>query len=257
MKHGSTIAVSCAAALILGVGGGPLTAAAGEPPTRSDGPQVRANSDEARSALRNAVKGARELYRAEVRVALAQYELALAPARNKLSADLLTAKSTTARRDAERLYTEAKRAARNTLDSARAAAAAKRDATIDKALAEYLLATGKADVVEALAAYKLATEMAGNTLKLALDSARAAFRTDTSDERADLMEALAEATTGAERGQANADYERGIADERAAYERSIAGARATYASAMRKARAAFRATTGTTPKKLAELPFQV
>jgi len=141
--------------------------------------------------------------------------------------------------------------------AAKQSALAKRYATIDEALATYLVTTEKPDIAEALEAYLAATAIAGDTLELALKSGRDTLKTDTADERAQLVTDLEDATTESERTSSWLDFQAASTDERKAYERSIASARATYASAMSKARREFKVATDLSIKKLLRLPFTI
>ncbi len=141
--------------------------------------------------------------------------------------------------------------------TAKAAAQARRNATIDEALAQYLVATEKPTIAEALKDYLAATAVAGDTLELALKSGRDTLKTDTADERAQLVTDLEDTTTDAERNDAWLDFQAASTKDRRAYERSIASARATYASAMSEARGEFKLVTGLSIKKLLKLPFIV
>lgn len=238
--------------LVLG-GSSPALA---EQPARSDRP-IYAVDSSASQNLRTQVQAARALYRAEERVATAQYELALTPAKSARDAALAQAESKADRRAAQIDFLAAQSGAQTALESALSAAAAKRDAAIDKALAEYLLATGKSAVLDALQEYQTATKLAAATLELALNSAKAAYKTDTSDEREDLDAEIAAATSAGERALAWAKYESATRDEQAAYRTSVNSARTTYRSALKKARSEFRATTGMSTKRLQTLPFRI
>lgn len=251
-----------AAALVLG--GAPASAST---VAREEHPGTGAHSDaetrasavrgDAAEALRSTVRAARAYYKAEVKVARAQYQLSLTPARTNLRAALADALTKAERAAALSDFQAAKRAAANARESAVAAAAAKRDAAIESALAEYLLATGKSAVLDALEVYRNNTKVAAATLELALNSARAAYKTDTSDEREQLSEQAGAATTAAERALAWAQFEAATIDEQQAYLEAVTSARATYLSALKKARSQFRAATGMSPKRLEQLPFRI
>lgn len=241
-------------AVLLAGGSAPAQA---QPPNRVDRQENVVTTGQAADDLRAAVRGARAMYNAEVKVAKAQYELALTPAATALRIALDSARTKSERKAARAEYDAAQAAASSTLAGAKAAAAAKRDATIDKALAEYLLASGKSSTLDALRKYQTATKLAAATLELALDSAKAAYKTDTSDERDDLSKAIAAATTSDEQATAWASFEAATRDEQAAYRLSINSAGTTYNSALRKARAEFRKATGMSTKTLEQLPFQI
>lgn len=223
----------------------------------SGGPEASAVRGDAAALLRSSVRAARAYYKAEVKVARAQYDLSLTPARTNLRAALAGSATKVERAAAIADFQAAKKAAANALESAVAAAAAKRDAAIDSALAEYLVATGKSAVLEALEVYRNNAKMAAATLELALNSARAAYKTDTSDEREQLSDETGAATTAAERALAWARFEAATIDEQEAFRASVNSARATYRSALKKARSQFREATGMSTKRLAQLPFNI
>jgi hypothetical protein len=241
--------------LILGAGSAPALATS--PATRLSKPELTSVRSDAAQQLRSSVRAARALYRAESRLARAQYDLSLTPALSALKSALKDAATTAERADAQDEYAAAKESAKSTLQAARTAAAAKRDAVIDKALAEYLLATGKADVLTALKTYKDATKLAGATLELALNSARAAYKTDTSDERGKLSDAIGDATSASDQAAAWQAFEVSTRDEQEAFTTSVLSARATYKSALKKARGEFRVATGMSTRRLEELPFKI
>lgn len=238
------------------VAGSSLPAQA-EARNRLDRQESVSTSGEAADDLRAAVSGARAVYNAEVKVAKAQYELALTPATTAMRLAMQSARTKADRKAAQAEFAAAQTAAASTLAGAKSAAAAKRDAAIDKALAEYLLASGKSTTLEALRQYQTATKLAGATLELALDSAKAAYKTDTGDERDDLSAAIAAATTSDEQATAWSKFEAATRDEQAAYRYSVNSARSTYDSALRKARSEFRKATGTSTTALEKLPFQI
>ena len=203
------------------------------------------------------MRSARATYAAEIKAARAQRATGLAAPKAELAAALKLAETKAERRLARRAYARSAAPVIREYRTAKQASQAKRDATIDEALAEYLVATGKPTIAEALKAYRAATAIAGDTLELALKSGRDTLKTDTADERAQLVTDLEEATTEAERLDAWLDFQAASTDERRAYERSIASARATYASAMSEARREFKLATDLSIKKLLRLPFTV
>jgi hypothetical protein len=244
---------SMCAVLLLGA----PAAAPAQTLARNDHPGFISIASGPAEELRTSVRAARDLYRAEVKVAHAQYDLAMTPARSALQEALRSARTRADRRAAQAEFATAQTSARTTLDGATQAAAANRDATIDKALAAYLLATGKSAILDALREYQSDTKLAAATLELALNSAKAAYKTDTSDERDDLNAAIAAATTSSEQALAWAVFEADTRDEQTAYRESVTSARSTYRSALRKAQAEFRAATGMSTKYLQRLPFRI
>jgi hypothetical protein len=224
---------------------------------RSENPDIDALQETAEDILRSTVGTARALYSSEIAAARAQRDKGLAAPRVERAAALKAAESKAERRLARRAYARSSAPVIREYQTAKQASQAKRDATIDEALAEYLVATGKPTIADALKAYRAATTVAGDTLELALKSGRDTLKTDTADERAQLVTDLEEATTEAERSNAWLDFQAASTDDRRAYERSITSARATYASAMSEARRAFKLETDLSIKKLLTLPFTV
>ena len=209
------------------------------------------------AVLRTTVGAARANYAAEIKAARAQRATGLAAPKAELAAALKLADTKAERRLARRAYDRSAAPVIREYKTAKQASLAKRKAAIDEALAEYLVATGKPTIADALKAYRAATAIAGDTLELALKSGRATLKTDTADERAQLVTDLEEASTDSERLNAWLDFQAASTDDRLAYERSIASARATYASAMSEARRAFKLETDLSIKKLLRLPFTV
>jgi hypothetical protein len=225
--------------------------------TRSSDPDIIALQETAEDILRGTVRSARAAYAAEIKDARAQRTTGLAAPKSELAAALELADTKAERRLARRAYTRSAAPVIQEYRTAKAAAQAERNAMIDEALAKYLVATGKQVIAEALEAYLAATAIAGDTLELALKSGRDTLKTDTADERAQLLTDLEEATTEAERSDAWLDFQAASTKDRLAYERSIASARATYASAMSEARREFKLTTDQSIKKLLTLPFTI
>jgi hypothetical protein len=229
--------------------------AAADQATRSADPDIISLQETAEDVLRGSVRAARATYAAELKSAKAQRATGLATPKAELAAALKDAETKAERRLARRAYARSAAPVLGEYQTAKLASRAKRDAVIDEALADYLVATGKPTIADALKAYRAATSLAGDTLELALKSGRETLKTDTADERAQLVTDLEDATTETERGAAWLDFQAASTDERLAYERSIASARATYASAMTEARRAFRLETDLSIKKLLRLPF--
>lgn len=248
-------AAAVSAALLLTAGGLPVATA--DQPGRSGDPSIGSSQLTPAQQLREVAKAARAQYGRAVGEAKAARTEALAAPRAQRKAALASARTKAERRLIRRAYTKATAPIRAEYRSAKRAAAATRDAVIDEALAEYLVATGKPEVVAALEDYRSATAVAGNTLELALKSGRETFRTDTADERAQLVADLEQAESQAERTEAWKDFVAATAGEVAAHTASIAAARAAYRSALAKARDEFKLDTGQSIKALLKLPFKV
>jgi hypothetical protein len=206
-------------------------------------------------ALERAVAEARAAHRVALAEARTARSTALATPRAERNATLAAATTRTERRAAKLAYARAAAPVQGEYLAAARAAAATRDAAIEQALATFLLATGRADLVPALQRYEAATTKARAALALALQSSRATFRTDTADERTLLLSDLEQAETELERRAAWAAFVAGSTSERLALESSVAAARSTYYSAMRQARATFRAETGVTVRSLLRASF--
>jgi hypothetical protein len=251
---GRLVTIGVSVALLSGAFAAPVSA---DQAARSDDPDIIALQETAEDVLRSTVRSARALYTSEITAAKAQRATGLAAPRAELSTALKAAETKAERRLARRAYDRSAAPVIRDYQTAKQASQAKRDATIDEALAEYLVATGKPTIADALKAYRAATAVAGDTLELALKSGRDTLKTDTADERAQLVTDLEEAATDSERLNAWLDFQAASTDDRLAYERSIASARATYASAMSEARRAFKLATDLSIKKLLKLPFTV
>jgi hypothetical protein len=247
-------ALAVSAALLTGI---PVAPAFADQGSRSSDPQIAALQESAQATLRRAVREARATYAHEVTDARAQRAKARVAPRAQRAAGLKQATSKAERRLVRRAYKRAIAPVNQEYRTAKQSALAKRNATIDKALADYLVKTGKPEIAAALATYREATAIAGVTLELALKSGRDTLRTDTADERAQLVSDLEEAMTEGERLDAWLDFQAASAKDRKAYERSIASARATYSSAMSEARREFKLATGRSIKKLLALPFRI
>ena len=248
------VTIGVSAALLSGAFALPVSA---DQAARSGDRDIISLQETAEDALRTTVGSARATYATEIKAARAQRATGLAAPKSELAAALKLAETKAERRLARRAYDRSAAPVIREYRTAKQASQAKRNATIDEALAEYLVATGKPTIAAALKAYRTATAVAGDTLELALKSGRDTLKTDTADERAQLVTDLEEATTEAERLESWLDYQAASTDDRLAYERSIASARATYASAMSEARRAFKLTTDLSIKKLLKLPFTV
>lgn len=242
-------------ALVLGTGGAPMSAA--ERPTRSGDPDIVRSELTPAQALRARAADARALYARAVAEAKEARNEALATPRAERDAGLESAGPKAERRAVRRAYRTTVAPIKAEYKSAKRAAKATRKATIDEALAEYLVATGQPEVMAALKDYRKAVTAAGTTVELALRSGRETFRTDTADERAQLVSDLEQADSQAERTEAWKDFVAGTAEEVAAHASSIAAARATYRSALAKARAEFALETGDSIRTLLRLPFKV
>jgi hypothetical protein len=247
-------AIGVSAALLTGALAMP---GAAEQASRSGDPEITSLAVTAEETLRATVRSARAAYTTEITAARAQRATGLAAPKSDLAAALKKARTKPERRLARRAYDRSAAPVIREYRTAKAAAQAKRNATIDEALANYLVATEKPTIAVALKAYRAATALAGDTLELALKSGRDTLKTDTADERAQLVTDLEEATTEKERLDAWLDFQAASTGDRVAYEKSIASARATYASAMVEARRAFKLSTGLSIKTLLKLPFKV
>ncbi|HYN56325.1 MAG TPA: hypothetical protein VES03_03895 [Motilibacterales bacterium] len=247
-------AIGVSAALLAGALAMPVVA---EQSSRSGDPEITSLAVTAEETLRAAVRAARAAYTTEITAARAQRATGLAAPKSDLAAALKKAKTKPERRLARRAYDRSAAPVIREYRTAKAAAQAKRNATIDEALANYLVATEKPTIAVALKAYRAATALAGDTLELALKSGRDTLKTDTADERAQLVTDLEEATTEKERLDAWLDFQAASTGDRVAYAKSIASARATYSSAMVEARRAFKLATGLSIKTLLKLPFKV
>ncbi len=248
------VTIGVSVALLSGAFALPVSA---DQAARSGDRDIISLQETAEDALRTTVGSARATYATEIKAARAQRATGLAAPKSELAAALKLAETKAERRLARRAYDRSAAPVIREYRTAKQASQAKRNATIDEALAEYLVATGKPTIAAALKAYRAATAVAGDTLELALKSGRDTLKTDTADERAQLVTDLEEATTEAERLESWLDYQAASTDDRLAYERSIASARATYASAMSEARRAFKLATDLSIKKLLKLPFTV
>lgn len=248
------ITIGVSVALFTGALAVPVSA---DQASRSGDRDIISLQESAEDVLRTTVGSARANYAAEIKAARAQRATGLATPKAELAAALKLADTKAERRLARRAYNRSAAPVIREYQTAKQASLAKRKATIDEALAEYLVATGKPTIADALKAYRAATAIAGDTLELALKSGRDTLKTDTADERAQLVNDLEEAATDSERLNAWLDFQAASTDDRLAYERSIASARATYASAMSEARRAFKLATDLSIKKLLTLPFTV
>jgi hypothetical protein len=246
------MAIGLSAALFTGALAVPVAAAQ---VTRTGDPDITSLQESPEDILRSTVLAARATYALELKAAKAQRTAGLASPKAELEAALKQAETKAERRLARRAYARSAAPVIGEYETAKLASRAKRDALVDVALADYLVATGKPAIAEALTAYRAAASVAGDTLELALKSGRDTLKTDTADERAQLVTDLEDATTETERQAAWLDFQAASTEERLAYERSIASARATYASAMTEARRAFKLETDLSIKKLLRLPF--
>lgn len=237
--------------------GGVAAPVAADQSARSTDPQISALQRSAADSLKEAVAEARADYRAAVAEAREVRDEALASPRAERKRALKKADTKAERRAVRRAYRKAAAPIKQEYQTAKSAARATRSAAIDSALAQYLVTTGKPEIAEALAAYRSAAETAQETLDLALASSRAVYRTDTADEREQLLADLEQAASAAETADAWEDFVAACADERAAHAAAIAAARATYRSALKGARAEFRAETGITISSLLKLPFRL
>lgn len=248
------VTIGVSAALLVGALALPVAA---ESPARAGDPDIVALQESAEDLLRSTVRSARATYAVELQAAKAQRATGLASPKLERTAALKAAKTKAERRLARRTYARSAAPVIREYKTAKLASQARRNAIIDEALAEYLVATGKPTIAEALKSYRAATSIAGDTLELALKSGRDTLKTDTADERAQLVTDLEEATTSAEGIEAWLDFQAASKKDQLAYQRSIASARATYASAMSEARRAFKLETDLSIKTLLKLPFTV
>ena len=239
------------------VAGGAAAPVAADQSARSTDPQVSSLERSAADTLREAVAEARADYRKAVVAARGLRDEALAPPRAERKRALRKAVTKAERRAARRAYRKAAAPIKQEYRTAKSAAAATRGAAIDAALAQYLVTTGKPEIAEALATYRSATRTAQQTLDLALASSRAVYRTDTADEREQLLADLEQADSATELADAWEEFVAACSDERAAHADAIAAARATYRSARAGARAEFLAETGITITSLLKLPFRL
>ncbi len=243
-------ATSLAVGLLAAPTAAPVTLAA--VPAAVPTSEVSGPSD-ALATFDDAVSAARRTYSEVIAAAKAVRKDALAPAKALRARALRDADTKAERRLARRAYRRAAAPAKQTYAGARTVARANRDAALDRALADYLAATGQPEVAEALGVYRSATASISTTLELALRSAASTYRTDTVDEREALVEDLALATTSSRRERMWRDFLAATADERTAYNRSVRAARAAYRSAMSEARADFKASAGLSIKALLKL----
>lgn len=216
---------------------------------------VRTADQAAQEALSTAVTQARTAYAVAIAEAKAERKADLVGPKAERAVALSAATTKAERRLAKRQYARAAAPIQDAYASAKSAAAATRDAAIEVALATYLAATGRPELATALRAYRDATAQARATLALALQTARATYRTDTADERELLMADLELAETATERQAAWQAFLDGSQGERKAQQASVRAARSTYFSAMRIARATFKADTGVSIRSLMRQAF--
>ena len=218
--------------------------AAADQYSRSSDPEVSDVLDVALEDLQVRIAQIRTDYAAEMVDARAERDERLAAPRAKRRAALRKADTKKERRKARRVYRRNAAPIVQEYRTVRRMARAERNALIDEALANYVVRTDAATSTTAAQEYRAATAIAGDTLSLALASARETFWTDNADERAQLMADLEDASTNAERVRAWRAYQLASADDRQALLRAIAAARATYASALAEARRAYDEATG-------------
>ena len=190
------VSIGISAALFVGGFAAPVSA---DQAARSGDPDIVSLQERAEDVLRGTVRSARATYAAEIKTARAQRASGLAGPKAELAAALKLARTKAERRVATRAYDRTAAPVKQEYRAAKQSALAKRNATIDEALATYLVTTGKPAIAEALEAYLAATAIAGDTLELALKSGRDTLKTDTADERAQLVTDLEDATTESER----------------------------------------------------------
>jgi hypothetical protein len=254
------VAATRIAATALGVvmlATGAVAPAVAEQSTRSNEPQLTRFERTAAEELRESVDEARATYRSTVASARETRDEALAAHRSVRKRALKRADTKAERRKARRAYRRAAAPIKREYRTAKSAAAITRRAAIDAALADYLVATGAPEASAALEEYRSATETARRTLQLALASSWAAYRTDTADEREQLLADLEQADTRKEVAAAWKDYMKATADERAARAASVSAARKTYRSARAEARSGFREETDETVSSMLVLPFKL
>ncbi len=199
---------------------------------------------EARQQLRASVEAAWQEFVIEISRAKAARRAALRAPRADLADALTSAGSRDERTSARQAFARTAAAPRAAYRGARAEATKQRIAAVDRAVDAYLDASGQGDVATAARRYRAAVAQADDTLRLALASSRASFRTDTADEREELTIALAGASTNRARDAAWRDFQEATADERAALRAATAAARATERSAVTKAARQFRSRSG-------------
>jgi hypothetical protein len=246
-------AALCAALVV----GGLAAPAVADQTARSNDPSLSTFEQSAADELKAAVAKIRAEYQSTLTEARKVRDEALAAPRAERKRALRKADTKSERRTARREYRAAAAPTKAQYRATKSAARATRNAAIEEAVADYLVVTGDADLVEALKTYRAAVATAGETLALALSSSRSVFRTDTAEEREQLLQDLEEADSPEEVGQAWEDFVAACADERAAHAAAVAAARATYASALAKARGELEDATDMSIKVLLKLPFTI
>ncbi len=188
------VTIGVCAALFTGAFALPVSA---DQALRSGDPDIIALQQTPEDVLRASVKSARVQYTTEITAARLQRDTGLVAPRAERAAALKLAKTKAERRLARRAYDRSAEPVLREYRTVKQALQAKRNAVIDEALAVYLEQTGKPAIAVALKAYRDATTIAGDTLELALKSGRDTLKTDTADERAQLVADLEDTTTEA------------------------------------------------------------
>ena len=207
-------------ALLLGGVSGPALATAPTAASAVGAAAVRSADEAAQQVLSAAVTQARAAYAVAINEAKAERKADLVGPKAERAVALAAADTKAERRLAKRQYARAAAPVLKEYASAKAAAVATRDAAIEVALANYLAATGRPELASALRTYRDATTQARATLALALQTARATYRTDTADERELLLTDLEQAETAADRQAAWQAFLDGSQDERRAHQAS-------------------------------------
>ena len=246
--------VGLCVALVSGAAAMPVAA---DTRSRTTDPETNQLTDGAEQFLSEGVAEARATYTSKMTIARAERDNRLAAPRAQRRSELKKADTKAERRKARRVYRRSAKPIVEEYRTIRKVARAERNAEIDEALANYFVKVQPLETTLASQEYRAAAAIAGDTLSLALASARETFRTDNADERAQLRFDLEEASSNAERVQAWRDYQAASTQDRLAYRRSIAAARDTYASALYEARRDYRSATGQYVVSLKSLPFTV
>ena len=249
-----TASVGMCVALVSGAAAMPVAA---DTRSRTTEPGTSQLSDGAQQFLSEGVAEARGTYVSKMTTARAERDNRLAAPRAQRRSALKKADTKAERRKARRVYRRSAQPIVEEYRTIRKVARAERNAEIDEALANYLVKVQPLEMTVATQEYRAAAAIAGDTLSLALASARETFLMDNADERAQLRFDLEDAASNAERVQAWRDYQVASTQDRLAYRRSIAAARETYASALAEAKREFRNATGESVVTLKSLSFTV
>ena len=246
--------VAMCVALVAGAAAMPVAA---DTLSRTNEPETSQLSDGAEQSLRESVAEAREAYVSRMATPRAERDNRLAAPRAQRRSALKKADSRAERRKARRVYRRSAQPIVEEYRTVRRVARAERNAQIDEALANYQVKVQPLETIDATQEYRAAAAVAGDTLSLALASARETFRTDNADERAQLTSDLEDAASNADRVRAWRAYRAASTQDRLAYQRSITAARDTYASAIAEAKRAYFSATGESVVSLKSLSFTV